>query len=255
MSFYEFVVSTRDHEPSSIIAPNWLVALGMALQEAGLLTDLRRLACEVLPNGTVIAIDGITGRRVVVSSSGDDLAAPEGEGEDNTANRPIASLGDDTVSEGPPGRELRNWRADLLACATLAMAAELAVSAALESVPAEVAEVLLRERGVLRYLGGSGPLARKLVGSPVVVGGSALEHVYLQGRPVILRDVQRDPRHLTWLDQHTGIRTRNLVACPIFDSAGPVGIVQLRNLPRPATDLDLDLVQEVAHVLGRRFGA
>lgn len=46
---------------------NWIVALGEALADAGDDTKIVRLACEVLGNGTVIAVNGDTGERYIVS--------------------------------------------------------------------------------------------------------------------------------------------------------------------------------------------
>lgn len=55
-------------------AGNWLAALGLGLDKLGLDADFNRLACEVLPNGTVIAQDVRSGSRFVVR--------PESEGPD-----------------------------------------------------------------------------------------------------------------------------------------------------------------------------
>lgn len=49
---------------------NWLVALGRGLEELGRVPALQRLACEVLPNGTVIARDIATGTGYVVQQVG-----------------------------------------------------------------------------------------------------------------------------------------------------------------------------------------
>ncbi len=46
---------------------NWLIALGEALADTGEDRGILRLACEVLGNGTVIAVNGDTGERFVVS--------------------------------------------------------------------------------------------------------------------------------------------------------------------------------------------
>lgn len=47
-------------------AGNWLTALGDGLDKLGVEADFSRLACEVLPNGTVIAQDVRSGSRFVV---------------------------------------------------------------------------------------------------------------------------------------------------------------------------------------------
>jgi hypothetical protein len=47
-------------------APSWLSALGHALDTLAVVEGLERLACEVLPNGTVLARDGRSGQGFVV---------------------------------------------------------------------------------------------------------------------------------------------------------------------------------------------
>ena len=51
------------HHPAiTVLAPDWLSALGAALSELGLENGLERLACERLPSGMIIAND--VGRKV-----------------------------------------------------------------------------------------------------------------------------------------------------------------------------------------------
>lgn len=62
-----FEVGSSDDSPVEVDAANWLAALGEGLVRMGLLDGLERLACEVLPNGRVLARDVRTGQGYVVS--------------------------------------------------------------------------------------------------------------------------------------------------------------------------------------------
>lgn len=53
-------------ESRVVEAHSWLSALGLALDELAVVERLERLACEVLPNGTVLARDGRSGQGFVV---------------------------------------------------------------------------------------------------------------------------------------------------------------------------------------------
>lgn len=61
-----FFVSAPGTKPAMVEAGNWLAALGDGLDKLGVEADFSRLACEVLPNGTVIAQDVRSGSRFVV---------------------------------------------------------------------------------------------------------------------------------------------------------------------------------------------
>lgn len=74
---------------------NWIVALGRGLHELGRDEALQRLACEVLPNGTVIARDITTGVGYIVQSveSAEDSLLYELP-DDQTSELPMPPTGD-----------------------------------------------------------------------------------------------------------------------------------------------------------------
>lgn len=83
-----FLVSARGLPPASVDAGNWLAALGLGLDKLGVVAELHRLACEVLPNGTVIARDVSAGAAFVVRPAADEAA------ESTAAAAPSPSRGD-----------------------------------------------------------------------------------------------------------------------------------------------------------------
>lgn len=74
-----FQVSTRGGDHITVIAGNWLTALGLGLDQLGGVTGLDRLACEVLANGTVIARDARSGTGFVVQEQSPDAASSGAE--------------------------------------------------------------------------------------------------------------------------------------------------------------------------------
>lgn len=108
-----YFVRARGGVERPVDAPNWLMALGMALDALG--DDVQaidRLACEVLHNGTVLARDARSGRSYVVRpevvpawedvpalTEEDDEELVLGDADDDTLDEPIEphSTGTDPV--------------------------------------------------------------------------------------------------------------------------------------------------------------
>lgn len=63
-----WTVSAPGHQPETLMAENWLTALGRALDALDVPPCTGRMAAEVLPNGVVIANDLTNGRRFVVQA-------------------------------------------------------------------------------------------------------------------------------------------------------------------------------------------
>jgi hypothetical protein len=77
-------VTARGLASVQVVGRNWIVALGRGLEELGRADDLMRLACEVLPNGTVIARDITSGTGYIVQALS-QLEHPETPGSSEAA--------------------------------------------------------------------------------------------------------------------------------------------------------------------------
>jgi len=102
-----FLVSVRGGTPSDVLAANWLSALGDGLEQLGIVGDIDRLACEVLPNGTVIARDVRTGAGYIVQPAG-----PTEPDEVPTLTSPAPDMStteSDPRPRGPSSEPLREW--------------------------------------------------------------------------------------------------------------------------------------------------
>jgi len=148
-----FFVSVRGGAPSNVLAANWLSALGDGLEQLGIVGDIDRLACEVLPNGTVIARDVRTGAGYVVQPAGpadpDDVPtlsspapdlssssphpgrpAPAQDAQQEWVSQEILAVSDSTTGEHDPSEdysvEIEATDPDIPVVGALAGEAELA---------------------------------------------------------------------------------------------------------------------------------
>ncbi|MEO0600348.1 MAG: GAF domain-containing protein [Myxococcota bacterium] len=204
------------HGVASVEVPasNWMVALGRGLDELGHASRLERLACEVLPNGTVIARDVTSGTGYVVQAV-------------DAANDATDALGDDDEIIAVEGES-----DDIGGAPTRAKACEVALEAALRAVPGESGAVILAERGTLRFTAVHGPSSAKLRDRRIPADSGIAGFVIVHGRTIVIDDAQDDPRHAADIDALTGYVTRQIAAVPVggggIDAA--LGVIEVMNL-------------------------
>lgn len=265
-----FSVTARGLSSVEVEGRNWIMALGAGLAELDRVTDLTRLACEVLPNGTVIARDIASGTGYVVQGLDVDLAdvapadtdeavpAPADDDDDDEAfGEPdpaddFVELPDDAITELSP-RD-----ATLLAidnAESLLMACQVTLHGGLDRVPAESGAVLLEERGHMRFTAVSGPHSRKLMGVRLPLGTGVAGFAMETGHTVVLADAHEDPRHCGEVDALTGYVTQAIAVVPIVHEARVLGVLELMNLPAGErfTEDRVAAMQELADALGARL--
>ena len=103
-------VTARGLASVQVQGRNWLVALGRGLHELGRVDELARLACEVLPNGTVIARDIATGTGYIVQGVDTptgrvipDSSPPAASSEPNSEDAMVRLIPASSVAVPPPG--------------------------------------------------------------------------------------------------------------------------------------------------------
>lgn len=231
-----FSVSSRGFAAVEVVAPNWIAALGHGLQELGRAEGLERLACEVLPNGTVIARDITSGTGYVVQNVSTEAEAPE-----ELELVDIEPLTDEaTRGTGSTAPEPGNLAGDLLDAIldadSPASAASLALTLARESVPAESGAVILEDRGYLRFVSVVGPHSRRLIGVRLPLGTGVAGFAMQKQRIVVLDDAREDPRHCGEVDALTGYVTQQIAVIPVRKQIDGeeicFGVLELMNLPR-----------------------
>lgn len=245
-----YVVSPAGEKPVPIKAPNWMVALGEVLNDLHAISSLQRLACEVLPNGTVIATDLKGGGRFVIQER---LAV--------TSSHPL--LVDEDLRTLDPDLDLvevdafDSWLADIDDAGSSMFACQAALAASQMAVPCESASVLLLEDRGLRFVAAAGPVADQLVGRhiPPHVGaaGFAVQH----RQAMVLYEMPDTPRHYEAVDNDTGYLTRNLCCVPVVYDDLVHGVIEVLNFPvnEPFDGEGIAMLEKVAKRLGRRLAS
>ncbi len=266
-------VTARGLASVQVQGRNWIVALGRGLEELGRAADVSRLACEVLPNGTVIARDIASGTGYVVQDVGDapEAAAPVEQDEEQEVfgepvddehaedeheeehTEPIFELPPEAIAELEPPDD--DPLATIDRAETTLMACQLALAEALKRVPAESGAVILDERGYLRFCAVSGPHSRKLMGVRLPMGTGVAGFAMEKRRTVVLADAHNDPRHCGEVDALTGYVTREIAVVPVVQGERVMGVVELMNLleDRRFHEADVDAVQQVVDALAERL--
>lgn len=257
-----------------------MVALGHGLAELGR-EELSRLACEVLPNGTVIARDIASGTGYVVQahdaeeSVDDEPSTADGgvfvvsdndddDELDETVEDPLRGMeeGPDDDSEEltelpvealQPLDDTDDLRHRVGEAETVLMACHLTLEAAVAAIPSESGAVLLEERGHMRFTAVYGPSSRKLMGVRLPMGtgvaGFALEH----GRTIVLSNANDDPRHCGEVDALTGYTTEAIAVVPIMSGDQVFGVLELLNPPERFTEEGLGKLKTIANCLAERL--
>jgi len=211
-----------------VSASNWVTALGLGLDHYDAMESIERLACEVLPNGTVIARDISTGSGFIVR---------EAEGEVEDAERG-PSQGEAQLTPGPaPERRgsVRTHLARVRDAETRGKACQAALVMARRLVTAESGAVILADREELRFFAAAGPQAQRLLGAHLPADTGIAAFCMRQRRSVVLDDAAQDPRHIGDIDRLTGYVTHALACVPVIHGERVFGVIELINLPDNTT--------------------
>ena len=247
---------------------NWIVALGRGLDELGTADDLSRLACEVLPNGTVIARDIGSGTGYVVQSVDGSASLIQGL---DSAIGSFDDIEDEPLGEEPTPsivdeeyalQEASNARPmDPLVAIDDApsprVACRIALSAVIDRVSAESGAIILDERGYLKFSAVLGPQSGMLEGVRLPAGTGVAGYAMAARRSVVLSNAQEDPRHFGELDAQTGYVTKQMAVIPVVDGERVLGVIEVMNRNEQAggrfVSADVTAIEEVATALARRL--
>jgi signal transduction histidine kinase len=107
----------------------------------------------------------------------------------------------------------------------------LILSAATELTDTEAGSILLlNERGTeLRFAASNGSDSDKLANLRVPVDGSLAGSILLAGKPLVIDNVQRDPRHFTGVDKQLDFQSRSLLGVPLMLREQPIGVLEALN--------------------------
>ncbi|MCB9793850.1 MAG: GAF domain-containing protein [Alphaproteobacteria bacterium] len=281
---------TRGKRPVKVEALNWIVAMGQGLERLGFTAAIERLACEMLPNGTIIARDVQSGTGFVIkpeAAAGRQVAAEAAkaaergeESEDSVLiSRPADSLEGVTVESGSLSNvvalnqlpDLTDLSAEDVSEQVQAMAGELeAVTDAETALIAweraleigqritgaeACAAVQLTSNNMLIFVAVRGGLGERLKAArlPQRTGfvGFCVDRVV----GFIVEDAARDPRHYTRMDRELDFVTRDALVVPVTYESTLFGCVELLNAAQPAgfRGEHLEAMEVVAYTLGERL--
>lgn len=272
-----FQVSGRGTPAVVVEAGNWLTALGLGLDQLDAVSALDRLACEVLPNGTVIARDARTGSGYVVVPMGDTPApaAPAADApleaesggidldpdeeptfisEPDSAELALAlaegveDYGDEEDTAELNKRAVRTLIATLRETPSAVIAWERALEVAQTLVPSDSGAALRVEpSGALRFVAATGPKASDVLGVTLPAGTGIVGFTVERGVGLIVTRPQRDPRFFAEMDKVTGYSTETVLCVPVRAPDGSIaGCIELLNAPAGFGRMQLELVEQVA---------
>lgn len=240
-----FRVSSPEIGSVVVMGVNWMAALGEGLGKLGVLDQIERVACEVLPNGTILVRDARRGLGYVVQPVTataeleiiDDASSSESLGE-STEERPFPMLDD----EASVRNKLAAHASIIKAMPKKAEAMRQALDRLVSVVRAESAAVLLIDGNRLRFEMVHGPNALRLEGMSVPVETGFAGFALQRKTMLIVGNPQGDKRFNPTVDTVTGAQTRNLLVVPLVNGETPVGVLELVNAAAPSGFQEDDLV-------------
>ncbi|HNH46027.1 MAG TPA: GAF domain-containing protein [Myxococcota bacterium] len=201
-----------------VSAGNWVVALGMGLEQFGAIVGLDRLACEVLQNGQVLARDVRAGQGWVVQPMG--LVLPPIE--DPTL--------DDETMEAPEDTADAGWLHVIGAAKSMEEAAQKALNLLGTLIPAEGGAVLkLLEDLSLEFIWATGPSGRSLIGHRLAAGVGIAGFCVKNAATVNSLEPYADQRFHREVDAATGQRTHSVLCVPLVHDGLVMGCLELIN--------------------------
>ncbi len=253
-----FTVMRRGDPPVTIEAANWIVAMGNGIQALGGETAIDRLACEMLPNGTVIARDVRSGIGYVVQPRSQPPEEPS-TAEERSLEQTMDEVLERTMSEQDPvvspAPEALAAVLDRIRDATgIASAWDTTLDAALDAVPCEAGAAVeaTRSDGLL-FVSVRGSMATKLHAMRLPYGKGYVGFCVDKGAALAAHDVDQDPRHYAGVDQATGFTTRAVLCVPVVRDDRCYGCLELLNPERRFRRGDLIRVEQLAEALAGRL--
>lgn len=115
--------------------------------------------------------------------------------------------------------------------------------------PVEAGSLLLldEEKGELRFERALGSGTPRVAPFRLRVGQGIAGWVAERGEPLLVPNVQEDPRFYRAVDQLSGFRTRSILCVPLMARGRPIGVIELINkVQGPFTEEDLTLLELLA---------
>jgi putative methionine-R-sulfoxide reductase with GAF domain len=271
-----FFIHVSGRPKVRVESSNWLSALGEGLDELGVVARIDGLACEVYPNGKVVARDVRTGTGFIVEPEAqpeDPMVEFDDEFDDDpeTLEAPfielldqdpetaeegvrLAGLDDEAGLEMPP--HLMNRINDVRTAPGDLPAWQVALDVSHELVPAEAgAGVVQLDTRDLLFAAASGPHGDELSAVKLPAGTGIVGFCIDRNLAIIIRDAKRDPRFYSKVDEETGFATQSVLCVPVSSGDRVHGCLELLNPPpdEPFTTLHMAMLHLVAETIAERL--
>ncbi len=105
------------------------------------------------------------------------------------------------------------------------------IETAADLLECEAASILLydEKRGELFFTSAVGTDQQKLAEIPVPIEGSIAGTIFTQNRPLVINDVEKDPRHYTQVGEQIQFRPRSLLGVPMRIREKVTGVLEALN--------------------------
>ncbi len=126
----------------------------------------------------------------------------------------------------------------------------LILAAATELTDTETGSILLLDQSgsALYFAATSSPQRDQLMALRVPAVGSLAGSIMAAGKPMVVEDVQHDPRHYDGIDEKIDFQSRSLLGVPLVLRDKPIGVLEVLNKRggEPFTDEDGQLLMTLA---------
>lgn len=126
---------------------------------------------------------------------------------------------------------------------------QLITTTATELLECEAASILLYDEKNPRlfFAAATGSDPEKLAEIPVPIGGSLAGTIFRTNHPMILNDVQQDPRHYSIVADHVKFKVKTLLGVPMPIKDRPMGVLEAINKQDGAfTESDVSILSVIA---------
>ena len=126
---------------------------------------------------------------------------------------------------------------------------EALVTTAAAVLDAQAASVALHDPATdqLVFVAAAGPAGADVIGLRIATGSGIAGYAFSTGQPLAVADVSQDPRFDRAIAESTGYVPRSLLATPLIDDEGTVGVLELLDRRSGSFDLrDLELAAAFA---------
>ncbi|HEY75217.1 MAG TPA: GAF domain-containing sensor histidine kinase [Thermoflexia bacterium] len=124
------------------------------------------------------------------------------------------------------------------------------LEAAQELTQTEACSIILQDRksGDLRFEATIGARSHEVRSLVVPMDGSIAGWVVQHNQPVVVHDVQNDPRFYRRVDQEVGFETRSILAVPLAVRGKPIGVLEVLNKKdgKPFNEEDIEILTVLA---------